>query len=65
MGYTPEDQELTNRIEAHVETGKELEAAMWARIEDPDRYNEDHLEELSAFVKDISDWRLRLLKMRG
>ncbi len=64
MSYTPENQELTNRLEAHIETGRDLEAAMWARIEDASEYREEHIEELGAFVKDLSNWRLRLRKLQ-
>ena len=61
MSYIPEEQELTARVEAHIETGKELEAAMWARIESPDEYRDDHIAELFEITKDLSNWRMRLL----
>jgi len=64
MSYIPEDQELVNRLEKHLETGKELEAAMWARIEAPDGWTADHIAELFEFTKDLSDWRMRLLKFQ-
>ncbi len=64
MSYTPDEQLLRDRIQAHIEIANELIAAMNARICNPEEWNEAHLDELGEFMQDIVSMNIRLRKLQ-
>lgn len=65
MSHTPDDQLLDDRIETLLDASKDLEKAMWARIENPSEWRDPHITELSSYLQDLTTLRFRFSKLKA
>ncbi len=65
MSHTPDDQFLDDRIEKLIDAAKDLEKAMWERIENPSEWRDPHITELGLHIEDLTALRFKFSKLKA
>lgn len=60
MSYMPDDQQLSQSLDGLVTAMDDLDRRMRARMDDPSRWSESHLEELAGLSSQLARIRAQL-----